>query len=377
MLDGCLFAIAMHTRRDDPSIPAWSEDQLDSLSPPETKAPYFDDALKAWVLSRHADILAAFRDLSLSPASHTRDQTSQPSGGSVRFESDRLTMRAEALEVLSSARLRAWREELTPEAHAMASRLPGQDPVNLMDHYARPLCLSLAAMVTGISRSDAEHLCERAQGISAAAAEPYDEILRDSAKSASAELSGYFHSGPEALRESGFVALSQTMPCILGNAWFALMQYPQQWSLLHREPELTEQAVEELLRYAGLVRILSRTATADIDLNGAFIRRGERVILRIIAANRDPERFSHPNQVDIARRDAGHLTLGAGPHACVAANLIRMAAVTITHPLMYRFASANLARPVDWQGGSGFRSPKSLWVRLTTANRESQIANGR
>ena len=256
----------------------------------------------------------------------------------------------------------------------MASRLPSEDPVNLMDAYARPLCLSLAALVTDISRSDAERLCERAQGISAAAAEPYNAVLRDSAKSASAELRGHFQTGPETLRESGFVALSQTMPRILGNAWFALMQYPQEWNLLHREPELTEQAIEELLRYAGLVRILSRTATADIDLNGASIRRGERVILRIIAANRDPERFCHPNQVNIARRDAGHLTLGAGPHACVAANLIRMAAVTITYPLMRGFASANLARPVDWQGGSGFRSPKSLWVRLTTANRESQIA---
>src|ERR1700761_8779165 len=103
MLNGCLLAIAMHTRRDDPSIPVWSEDQLDSLSPPEIEAPYFDDALKAWVLSRHADILAAFRDWSLSPASHASDRTSQPSGASVRFESDRLRMRAETMEVLSPA----------------------------------------------------------------------------------------------------------------------------------------------------------------------------------------------------------------------------------------------------------------------------------
>ena len=270
------------------------------------------------------------------------------------------------MEALSPARLRAWREQLTPEAHALAGSLPSEEPVNLMDAYARPLCLSLAVMVTGISRSDAERFCERAQGISAAAAEPYDVVLRAYAKSASAELRGCFHSGPEALRESGFVALSQTLPCILGNAWFALMQYPQQWSLLHREPALMEQAIEELLRYAGLVRILFRTATADIDLNGAFIHRGERIILRIVAANRDPQRFSHPNQIDVARRDAGHLTLGAGPHACVAANLIRMAAIAITVPLVHGFTSANPARSTDWQGGSGFRSPKSLWVSLTT-----------
>ncbi|HEY3989235.1 MAG TPA: cytochrome P450 [Acidobacteriaceae bacterium] len=244
--------------------------------------------------------------------------------------------------------------------------MPIEEPVDLMDAYARPLCLFLAAIVTGVSRDDAETFYELARRVSASAAEPFNPVLRESAKSASAELRGYFHSGPEALRDSGFVALSHTMPCILGNAWFALMQFPQVWSLLHRQPELMEQGIEELLRYAGLARILARTATTDIDLNGAFIRKDERILLRIIAANRDPERFSLPNQIDVTRRDVGHLTLGAGPHACVAANLIRMAAIVITRPLVHGFASANPARPMDWQGGSGFRSPKSLWVCLAT-----------
>jgi cytochrome P450 len=356
--------IAMQATRDDPSIPAWSRDRLDSSSPPEIEAPYFDNILEAWVLSRHADILAAFRASSLAPASPGSKQASEPSD-----ESGRLKMRREAMEALSPARLRMWRGQLTPEVHALAGNLPAEEPVDLMAGYARPLCLSLAAMVTGISRSDAEALHESAQRVSATAAEPYDPMLRVSAKSASAELRGYFHSGPEALRDSGFVALSQTMPCILGGAWFALMQHPEEWSLLHRQPGLMPQAIEELLRYAGLVRILSRKATQDVDLNGAFIRKGDRIILRIIAANRDPERFPHPNRVDVTRRDARHLTLGAGPHACVAASLIRMAAIAITRPLVQRFASANPACPVDWQGGSGFRFPKSLWVSLAPTER--------
>jgi hypothetical protein len=62
-------AIAMLSRRDDLFLPAWSEDQLDSLSSSSIKAPYFDDTLDAWVLSRHVDILAAFRASSLSPVS--------------------------------------------------------------------------------------------------------------------------------------------------------------------------------------------------------------------------------------------------------------------------------------------------------------------
>jgi cytochrome P450 len=350
----------MHAGREELSKPAWSGDQLDSASPPEIEAPYFDEILGAWVLSRHADILAAFRVSSLSPASPNSKKVSEPID-----ESGRLKMRAETMEALSPTQLRAWREQLTPEAYALVQSLPIAEPVDLLDTYARPLCLSLAAMVTGISRHDAASLCAHAERVSAAAAEPYDHSLRHGAKAANVELRGCFHSGPEPLRDSGFVAVSQTMPCILGNAWFALLQHPQEWTLLHQQPALMEQAIEELLRYAGLVRILVRTATADIDLNGFFIRKGERIILRIIAANHDPARFSDPNQVDITRRGAGHLTLGYGSHACVGASLIRMAAATITQPLLQRFAAAKPAGSVVWQGGTGFRSPSSLWVRLS------------
>ena len=351
----------MPAKRDNPFVPAWSQDQLDSHSPPEMEAPYFDDHLRAWVLSRHADILAAFRDSSLSLAG-PNDQN----GGEPSAESERLKMRWETMEALSPAQLRAWRQRIIPEVDALIDSLPTEEPVDLMDGYARPLCLSLAAMVTGISRDAAKGLCEIARRVSARAAEPNDPEVRLSSKAANATLRGCFHSGPEPLRDSGFVALSQTLPCLLGNAWFALVQHPQEWTLLHQQPELTEQAIEELLRYAGLARTLFRTATADLDLNGFSIRKGERIILRIVAANRDPERFSDPHRVDITRRDGGHFTLGAGPHSCVGAGLIRMAATTITHPLVRRFRSASLALPVRWQGGSGFRSPSSLWVSFIT-----------
>jgi cytochrome P450 len=351
----------MPAKRDNPFIPAWSQDQLDSCCPPELEAPHFDDHLRAWVLSRHADVLAAFRASRLSPAG-ANDQN----GGEPSDDSDRLKMRWETTEALSPAQLRSWREQIIPEVDALIHNLPTDEPVDLMDAYARPLCLSLAAMVTGISRGAAEGLCEMARRVSASAAEPYDPAVRLSAKSANTKLRGCFHSGPEPLRDSGFVALSQTLPCLLGNAWFALIQHPQEWSLLHLQPELTEQAIEELLRYAGLARTLFRTATADLDLNGFSIRKGERIILRIVAANRDPERFPDPHRVDVTRRDGGHFTLGAGPHSCVAAGLIRMVATSLTLPLLQRFRSASLALPIRWQGGSGFRSPSGLWVSFTT-----------
>lgn len=349
----------MGARREEPTKPAWSSDQLDSSSPPEIEPPHFDSLLEAWVLSRYSDVLAAFRSSSLSPIGPNTKATSDP-----QDESSLLKMRVETREALPPAQLRSWRERMTPLVHSLAVSMPTDQPIDLVTKYARPSCLALATMVTGIDPHDAERLEKLAEPVSASAAEPYDPVLRSTAKSAKAELRSCFHPGPEFLRDSGFVALSHTMPRLLANAWFALLQHPQQWSILHQEPGLTEQAIEELLRYAGLPRILFRRATKDISLNGFHIRKGERIILRIVAANRDPERFSNPDQVDITRGGTGQLTLGAGPHACVGANLIRMAAVTISRPLLERFSRATLAEPVEWQGGSGFRSPASLVVSL-------------
>ena len=348
------------TARTASSIPAWPADQLDSAVPPEPAAPYFDANLNAWVLSRYADILAAFRASSLFPASTNSAKPVEPMPACAH-----LKMRAETIEALPASRINTWRDVLQPQAEALAATLPCHEPVELLEAYARPLCMSLAATVTGISLDLAHQLYKPAAQVSAASAEPFDRETHRIADLANEKLKPHFHSGPESLRDSGFVALSQTMPCILGNAWYALMQQPDAWMLLHSRPELIDNAIEELLRYAGLVRILGRAAQEDIDLNGITIRKGQRIILRIMAGNRDPERFSNPNQVDLARRDGGHLSLGAGGHACVGANLIRMAAATITLPLVRRFALAAPAQPVEWRGGSGFRSPAALWVSLS------------
>jgi cytochrome P450 len=268
-------------------------------------------------------------------------------------EGARLQMRAETLEALSPAKLREWRDQLLVLANERLEKLPADRPVDLMDEFARPLCLALAVMATGADPSDAERLEKLARHVSISSAEPYNATLRAQAKAAETKLQPCFHAGPLPLRDSGFVALSQTLPCLLANAWFALLRQPGEWTRLYQQPSLLAQAMEELLRDAGLTRILFRRSMADTNLNGTEIRAGERIILRLFAANHDP-----------FRRGASHLTLGAGPHSCVGASLIRTAAIAITQPLLERFATADLIEPVEWQGGSGFRSPKSLKVWL-------------
>jgi hypothetical protein len=114
----------MPAKRNNPTIPSWTHDQLDSSSPPEVEPAYFDSVLKAWVLSKHADILAAFRASSLAPTGpHDKNDTL------------RSRIRTETIEALSPAHLRAWREKITPEVRLLAGTLPTAEPVDLMDEY--------------------------------------------------------------------------------------------------------------------------------------------------------------------------------------------------------------------------------------------------
>ena len=322
--------------------------------------PHFDDSLNAWVLTRYADVAAAFQNPSLFPSGLSG------SAPSVTRESEQALalMRKETRDALSPEQLRVWRRQLGTAAQVKAQGLSTERSVDLIASYARPLCLRLAAMVTGVSQSEAEELNRIAEPILGSAAEPFDHALKSESRTATAKIRSCFHSGPETLRDSGFVALSHTLPCLLGNAWSALVQSPQQWEILHQNPRMIERAVEELLRYSELPRILFRQAIDDVECGGIQIRKGERVVLRVDSANRDPESFTCPHKLNVRRQGVRQLTLGAGPHSCVGAGLIRMAAMTLTRPLVKRFSTARLAKPIEWKGGSGFRFPVALQARL-------------
>jgi cytochrome P450 len=121
--------------------------------------------------------------------------------------------------------------------------------------------------------------------------------------------------------------------------------------------------MEELLRYRGPVHTLTREAVQALELAGVRIAQGQRVILKMALANRDPEHFPDPNSLDITRPSAGHLALGAGSHSCVGALLVRMAAVSATRAFANNMAGAELVQPVVWRRGSTLDSPSSLRVR--------------
>jgi len=271
-------------------------------------------------------------------------------------------MRAETMQTLSPTSLRSWRNQVLRDAQARAVAFEVNRPVDLIKDYAEPVCLALAIRVTHPRCDDTGRLTTLAMRVAAAAEEPFDEHLKAEAKRASEELRQFFRTGPESLRESGFVALSRTMVHLLGNAWFALLRHPGEWRRLHLQPTMVGRGMEELLRFAGLTRLLFRRAIADTTVNGLHIRQGDRVILRILAANRDRERFPDADVLSVSRSNLIQLSLGAGRHQCVGAPLIRIVAVAATLPLVERFPRPRLMDPIQWRGGSGYSAPVSLPV---------------
>ncbi|MER3420122.1 MAG: hypothetical protein C4290_06180 [Chloroflexota bacterium] len=155
----------------------------------------------------------------------------------------------------------------------------------------------------------------------------------------------------------------ETTTNLLANGLVALMEHRDQWELLRRNPALVRPAVEELLRYDGPVKATFRWAKVDTELGGTPIRAGDRMLLVLGAANRDPRKFAHPDDLDITRSPNAHVAFGHGIHICLGAPLARMEAQEAFLALSQRFPTLRLAdRPREYHRTVVARSLKELWV---------------
>ncbi|TVT60503.1 cytochrome P450 [Amycolatopsis rhizosphaerae] len=136
------------------------------------------------------------------------------------------------------------------------------------------------------------------------------------------------------------------------TALVALLRHPDQLALLHREPDLLPQAVEELLRYDSAFELTTwRFLAEDADLHGRRVPAGDSIIVSLCAANRDPERFPDPGRLDFDRSPNPHLAFGHGIHFCPGAALARAELQIALGTLLARLPSFRLAIPeeeLDW-----------------------------
>ncbi|MEU3353740.1 cytochrome P450 [Streptomyces sp. NPDC037389] len=119
------------------------------------------------------------------------------------------------------------------------------------------------------------------------------------------------------------VAGNETLRNGIPGGLHSLLDHPGQYEALRRRPELTDSAVEEVLRHWPPVLDIRRTAARDTELGGQRIRRGEKVVVYHASANRDERVFPDPDRFDITRTPNDHVSFGFGPHFCLGAHLAR------------------------------------------------------
>jgi cytochrome P450 len=156
----------------------------------------------------------------------------------------------------------------------------------------------------------------------------------------------------------------ETTTNLIGNGLHALMTHRHAFERLHAEPGLIHTAVEELLRFESPLQLNNRLVTAPIEFSTQVVQAGEFITLGIGAANRDPAEFQAPEQLDIARKPNGHLAFGQGVHACSGMNVARLEGRIAIQKLVQRFPHIDFSGPPERDLRVRFRGFKHLPVRL-------------
>ncbi|MEU7166567.1 cytochrome P450 [Streptomyces morookaense] len=144
------------------------------------------------------------------------------------------------------------------------------------------------------------------------------------------------------------IAGLETTTNMLALGTYTLLRHPEQLAALRADWSLTDDAVEELLRYLSVVQVGPiRVAAEDFEFQGQSIRKGEVVTVSLPAANRDPLGFDDPDTFDIRRGATRHVAFGSGPHQCMGHHLARLELAIGYESLLRRFPGLELAVPPE------------------------------
>jgi linalool 8-monooxygenase len=120
------------------------------------------------------------------------------------------------------------------------------------------------------------------------------------------------------------VGANETTRNSLSHSIVAFSDNPAQWDLIRADRDLLKSAVREMVRYASPVMHMRRTSTRDTTIGDQAVRKGDKIVMWYIAANRDESVFPEPHRFDIRRGNIQHLGFGTGQHVCVGSRLAEM-----------------------------------------------------
>lgn len=343
----------------------------------------------SWVITRHADVTAAFRDPRLSAdrvkvlvhiALAGGDPT--PVREYLRITSDMMLMKDgpehHRLRVLGNRgftprALASWSPRVEKVIGELLGSVRPDGRFDLVADLTEPMPASVIAEMFSIPKGD-HHLFrtwadDLARFFGGSVRDPADDALR--ANTAAVEFERYFLrlydarkqkpgddlmslfqaaeevgklSAAEVVAQCQLILVAGHVTTIdqLANGVYALLRHEGTWERLATTPELVKSAVEEMIRFDPSVTLLMRVATEDIPMHGKEIRAGQLVLLSLAAANRDPAVFADPGRFDIARTPNKHVGFGVGHHQCLGMNLARMELEASLRALLKRFPRLSL-----------------------------------
>jgi cytochrome P450 len=362
-----------------------------------------------WVLSRHQDCFELLRDprCSVDYRSLRDSLESEPNPEQARSVKDLYTflfldppehtrVRSQLAHAFSGDAIAPLEDFIIHRVEQVADQLRDGATVDLINELAYPLPIDVICRILGLDDADWNQI----RGWSRALARGLDPEFTQTEESlatgqlAMHELLDYFSAEIERQRASPRVGLlseladarvlrddeiarncllllvagHETTANLLGNGVLALLR--SEGSLRQRiadEPtaELLERTVEELLRYDSPIQVTKRIPLdATIDVDGTQLERGDMVVLLLGSANRDPQVFADPDQLDLDRPGNPHLAFGGGAHYCIGARLARTEARIALHTLSSLLPRLTLDKEPPVKQGVIVRGRESLRVRL-------------
>ena len=168
------------------------------------------------------------------------------------------------------------------------------------------------------------------------------------------------------------VAGNETTRNATSHGMRALLDNPDQFDKLKANPELLPSAIEEILRWATPVLHFRRTAMEDYELGGKQIKKGDKVVIWHISANRDETVFEDPFRFDIERTPNDHIAFGGGgAHFCLGANLARMELNLIFNEILRRVPDMTSAGETEYLRSNFIGGIKHMPVKFTPSARLS------
>ena len=289
--------------------------------------------------------------------------------------------------------------EMEPRILAIADELAGElfaegSPTDLVERYARKLPLSVICELLGLPLEDRPKFNAWASGFTRLtgtiglvslipnilAMRHYLEkqlkaVRENGGTGLIAELVRVEKEGEQISRDE-MVAMvflllfagHETTTHLISGSVYELLRNPALRDWLEEDWSRAGLAVEEFLRFISVVQFTKpRFVRKDIELGGIRLKRGEKIMPMLAAANLDPQANPHPEKLDLARKPNRHLAFGTGIHFCLGHQLARLEGVCGLKALFRRWPKLALAvdeKKIKWRQRPGLKAVDHLPVTI-------------